>query len=61
MTEFEDAVDFEAKPLLREHGVRNETGHEIQDAAIQVATNNPEELARAILDDRGVDIDSDEE
>ncbi|WP_137285812.1 hypothetical protein [Halorussus salinisoli] len=60
MTEFEDAVDFEAKPLLREHGVRNETGREIQDAAIQVATNNPEELARAILDVRGVDIDSDE-
>ncbi|WP_435182139.1 hypothetical protein [Halorussus sp. AFM4] len=59
VTEFEDAVDFEAKPFLREHGVRNETGREIQDAAIQVAKNNPEELARVILEDRGVDIDDD--
>ncbi|MFC7079527.1 hypothetical protein [Halorussus caseinilyticus] len=60
MTEFEDAVDFEAKPLLREHGVRNETGREIQDAAIQVAKNNPEELAKVILQDRGIDIEDDE-
>ena len=60
VTEFEDAVDFEAKPLLREHGVRNETGREIQDAAIQVARNNPEELAKVILKDRGVDIEDDE-
>ena len=60
VTEFEDAVDFEAKPFLREHGVRNETGREIQDAAIQVAKNNPEELAKVILKDRGVDIEDDE-
>lgn len=60
VTEFQDAVDFEAKPVLREHGVRNETGREIQDAAIKVAKNNPEELAKVILADRGVDIEDDE-
>jgi len=59
VTEFEDAVDFEAKPFLREHGVRNETGREIQDAAIQVAKNNPEELAKVILEDRGVNLEDD--
>jgi len=60
VTEFGDAVDSEAKPFLREHGVRNETGREIQDAAIQVAKNNPEELAKVILEDRGVDIGDDD-
>jgi hypothetical protein len=60
MTEFGDAVDSEAKPFLREHGVRNETGREIQDAAIQVAKNNPEELAKVIPEDRGVDIGDDD-
>lgn len=59
VTEFQDAVDFEAKPFLRKHGVRNETGREIQDAAIQVAKNNPEELAKIILEDRGVNIEDD--
>lgn len=60
MTEFEDAVDFETKQRLRENGVRNETGREIQDAAIQVATNHSEEIAEVILDERGVDQEDDE-
>ncbi|MFC4451333.1 hypothetical protein [Halorussus aquaticus] len=57
VTEFEDAVDFEAKPFLREHGVPNETGREIQDATIQVAKSNLEELAKVSLEGRGVDIE----
>lgn len=57
LDEFEDAVDFNTKRELREHGVRNETGREVQDAAIQVAANHPEEVAEIILEQRGVTND----
>lgn len=47
---FVDTVDFEVKRELREDGVREITGREIQDAALRVATKHPEEIADEFLE-----------
>lgn len=60
LTAFKDAVDIDTVRKLREHRVRNETGRELQDAAIRVAANHPEEVAEIILDERGVGRESDD-
>jgi len=47
---FVDTVDFEVKRELRNEDVREVTGREIQDAALRVATEHPEEIVEKFLE-----------
>jgi hypothetical protein len=57
-TDWEDAK-YEIEGILRQHGVRNPEGREFDDAALQLAVENPEAIAELILEARGVDVDED--
>lgn len=58
--EFWDVVDLDLERTFREHGVRNMSGREIHDAVLRLAAENPDELARIVLEARGIDYDPDE-
>jgi hypothetical protein len=57
-TDWEDAK-YEIEGILRQHGVRNPEGREFDDAALQLAVENPEAIADLILEARGVHVDED--
>jgi hypothetical protein len=54
---FRDVVDLDLERTFREHGVRNMSGREIHDAALRLAAENPEALARIALEARGIDYE----
>ncbi|WP_440009473.1 hypothetical protein [Halomicrococcus sp. SG-WS-1] len=54
---FEDGRDLEMTRVLRDHDVRDVTSREVHDAMVRLAAENPDELARLVLDSRGIDID----
>lgn len=51
-TDFEDALALEITPYLHQEGVRNAEKREIHDAMVQLAVENPEELAEKVIDAR---------
>ncbi|SIR97673.1 hypothetical protein SAMN05421858_4909 [Haladaptatus litoreus] len=53
--EFEDARDLEMTRELRDAGVRNHESREVHDAMVRLAADNPEKMARLVLDARGID------
>lgn len=58
--EFWDVVDLDLERTFRDHGVRNMSGREIHDAALRLAAENPDALARIALEARGIEYDPDE-
>lgn len=54
---FWDVVDLDLERTFREHGVRNMSGREMHDAALRLAAENPEALARIALEARGIDYE----
>jgi hypothetical protein len=50
--ELEDALALEITPHLHKQGVRNAEKREVHDAMVQLAVENPEQLANIVLDAR---------
>ena len=50
--EFEDALDIDVKRLLRERGIRNESGRELHEAVLRVAIENPTLVAQKLEEER---------
>lgn len=59
--DFEDVVDFEVKRVLSDYGVRDPPKRELHDAMLRVVINHPEEVARTLLEERGIDVDASRE
>lgn len=55
---FEDAVAFDVERVLREHDVRDSTGRELHDALVRLGAEQPEEIARLLLAERGIDVET---
>ncbi|WP_251328244.1 hypothetical protein [Haloplanus pelagicus] len=54
---FEDTLDLDVGMVLRrEYGVRDVPKRELHDAALRVVANHPEEVATALLEGRGIDV-----
>ncbi len=53
---FEDALELEVERTLREYNVRDAAGRELHDAALRVAAEHPEEIAKQLLELRGIDV-----
>jgi hypothetical protein len=49
---FEDTLDIEVKRLLRERGIRNESGRELHEAVLRVAIENPSLVAQKVAEER---------
>lgn len=54
--ELEDAK-FEMEGFLRKQGVRDVQGRELDDAILQYAISNPEEVAELVLESRGIETE----
>ncbi|MBX0297435.1 hypothetical protein [Haloarcula nitratireducens] len=50
--EFEDVLDFEVKRELRDAGIRDIPKREYHDALLKLATEEPERLAKLVLEAR---------
>jgi len=57
---FQDAVDLEVVPELREYGIRDLTQREVHDAMVQFAAENPDVIAERVASERGYDTKQDE-
>ncbi|GAA0681521.1 hypothetical protein ACFQDG_03430 [Natronoarchaeum mannanilyticum] len=53
---FEDALELDVERTLREYDVRDAAGRELHDAALRVAAEHPEEIAKQLLELRGIDV-----
>jgi len=57
---FQDAVDLEIVPDLREYGIRDLTQREVHDAMVQFAAENPGVIAERVASERGYDTKQDD-
>lgn len=55
-----DDLDLDVRLLLRDPGIRNLPKRELHDAVFRFAADNPEAIARLILQERGIEPEQDE-
>ncbi|MGB9955425.1 hypothetical protein ACOZ4B_03375 [Haloferax prahovense] len=54
--EFDDIITYDVeRDLTRDHGLKGVTKSELHNAALDVATEHPEEIVERVLEQRGVD------
>lgn len=57
--EYDDAM-WEAEHVLREHNVKEIEKREFDDAVLRLAKEEPEKLARLVMEARGIDVEHDD-
>ncbi|RDZ62581.1 hypothetical protein C5B90_15525 [Haloferax sp. Atlit-12N] len=59
--EFDDIITYDVeRDLTRDHGLKGVTKSELHNAALDVATEHPEEIVERVLEQRGVDDENSE-
>ncbi|REA02693.1 hypothetical protein DEQ92_12975 [Haloferax sp. Atlit-6N] len=59
--EFDDIITYDVeRELTRDHGLKGVTKSELHNAALDVATEHPEEIVERVLEQRGVDDENSE-